>query len=215
MPIMLNRLLLFSLFGLAAVMAWQFRQRLYEDKRQLAITFDADTAGTVVLSWHHEIKLPMAKLMYDAFNEQRDRVRRIVIDLDSPGGSLNEGQAVIELIADMKKTHQVDTRVAATHDCLSMCVPIFLQGEKRMAAASSRWMFHEPRAVDYFSGDDIKKPEFEKKYHSQHYLDKYFRNSPINQDWLAATQPQWQGRDVWRSGRQLFDENSNIINELL
>ncbi len=213
MPVKLNRLLLLALYGLAALLAWHLYQRLYGDRGQLVVSHPSP--GTVVMAWHREIKLPMAKLMADAYAANRTHVRRIIIDLDSPGGSLDEGGAVVALIDEMKKTHEVDTRVAAGHDCLSMCVPIFLQGQRRLAAPSSRWLFHDPRSVDYFSGKDVATPRFEERYYARNYFDTYFRDSPIDRTWLARNAPLWRNRDVWRTGRQLFDEKSNIITGLM
>jgi len=213
MSVRLNRLLLLALYGIAALLAWQFYHRLYGNHGQLGLS--RPEPGTLVMSWHHEIKLPMAKLMADAYAANETKVRRIVIDLDSPGGSLDEGAAVIALIERMKAGHEVDTRVTANNDCLSMCVPIFLQGEKRLAAPDSRWLFHAPRSVDYFSGKDINTPRFEQRYYAREYFDTYFRNSPIDKAWLKRNAPKWQGRDYWRTGRQLFEERSNIITELM
>ncbi len=82
-----------------------------------------------------------------------------------------------------------------------MCVPIFLRGQKRLAAPDTRWLFHAPRSVDYFSGKDIKTPRFEQRYYAHEYFDTYFRDSPIDKGWLARNAPKWQGRDFWRTGR--------------
>jgi len=213
MPIRLNRVLLFVLYGIAALLAWHLYERLYGNRGQLVLAHPEP--GTLVMSWHREIKLPMAKLMADAYAANEGKVRRIVIDLDSPGGSLDEGAAVIALIQRMKAQHEVDTRVTAGHACLSMCVPIFLQGEKRLAAPDTRWLFHAPRSVDYFSGKDVKTPRFEQRYYAREYFDTYFRASPIDKAWLKRNAPKWQGRDFWRTGAQLYEEGSNIIAGLI
>lgn len=210
-----SRALLIGLIAIAAVLAWHLYDRLYANRGQLVVTRDAAAPDTLVLTWHHEIKLPMAKLIADAFAANKAKVKRFVIDLDSPGGSLDEGSAVIAAIDEMKKTRQVDTRVSAGHDCLSMCVPIFLQGQRRMASASSRWLFHAPRSVDYFSGKDVASPTFEHNFYAQRYFNTYFRQSPIDPQWLARNEPLFARRNVWLSGLQLFEEHANIITELL
>ncbi len=211
----LSRALLLGLCAIAAVLAWHLYQRIYADRGQLVITRDAAAPDTLVLSWHHEIKLPMARLIADAFAANEAQVRRFVIDLDSPGGSLDEGSAVIAAIDEMKKTREVDTRVTAGHDCLSMCVPIFLQGQRRMAAASSRWLFHSPRSIDFFSGKDVATPRLEHDFYASRYFDSYFRHSPIDPQWLARNEPLFARRNVWRSGLQLYQEHANIITDLL
>ena len=211
----LSRALLIGLIAIAAVLAWHLYDRLYANRGQLVVNRDAAAPDTLVLSWHHEIKLPMAKLIGDAFAANKAQVKRFVIDLDSPGGSLDEGSAVIAAIDAMKKTREVDTRVSAGHDCLSMCVPIFLQGQRRMASGSSRWLFHAPRSVDYFSGKDVASPTLEHNFYARRYFDTYFRHSPIDPKWLARNEPLFARRNVWRSGLQLFQEHANIITELL
>ncbi len=210
-----SRALLIGLIAIAAVLAWHLYDRLYANRGQLVVIRDAAAPDTLVLEWHHEIKLPMAKLIADAFAANKAKVKRFIIDLDSPGGSLDEGSAVIAAIDAIKKTREVDTRVTAGHDCLSMCVPIFLQGQRRMASATSHWLFHAPRSVDYFSGKDVKTPRFEQRYYAHEYFDTYFRASPIDKAWLQRNAPKWQGRDFWRSGRQIYEERSNIITGLM
>lgn len=210
----LNRLILLALYGLAAVMAWQLHQRLYQDTGQLAVEHDR-AAGTIVLTWQGAIERPMAKLMRDAFEARKGDASRIVIALDSPGGSLAEGRQVIEVIDLMKRTHRVDARVGASRRCLSMCVPIFLQGESRLAAASSRWMFHQPRFVDAFTGEDVKKPQFEKRHAARSFFERYLRSSEVDRAWLDRIEEAARNGEVWRTGRQLFEERSNIVNELL
>jgi ATP-dependent protease ClpP protease subunit len=210
----LNRLALLALYGLAAVMAWQFHQRLYQDTGQFAVEHDR-AAGALVLSWKGEIERPMAHQFHEAFAARKDEAGRIVIDLDSPGGSLAEGRQVIEVIDLMKRTHRVDTRVEANRRCLSMCVPIFLQGQERLAAASSRWMFHEPRFIDAFTGEDVKKPQFQRTYAARSFFERYLRNSDVDGAWLDRIEEVAKEKEVWRTGRQLFDEKSNVVTRLM
>ena len=70
------------------------------------------------------------------------RDRRVILDLDSAGGEMDEGKKVIALIQKERERRHVDTLVWYGHLCASMCIPIYLQGEKRHAAALSVWMFH-------------------------------------------------------------------------
>ena len=72
----------------------------------------------------------------EAFEKARNEVRSVIMDLSSPGGSLYEGREVIRVIDRMKRTHKVATHVGRKQICLSMCVPIFLQGQERVAAAT-------------------------------------------------------------------------------
>ena len=209
-----NQIALIVMVALAGYMAWQLQQSIYENKGRLAAEIDPSARDTVVLSWNSEVDVPMEQRFKEAFDEWRGKVRRIVIDLHSPGGSLAEGRKVIELITRMKRTHRVDTRVGANHSCLSMCVPIYLQGQTRYAAANSQWMFHEPRSFDFMTGEEVKGPISEQRSMSKRFFERYFTNSEMDPAWRRKLEHEWLGRDVWRTGRQLVDEGSNIVHEL-
>ena len=137
-----------------------------------------------------------------------------IIDLNSPGGAIAEGENVIRQIDAMRRTHQIDTRVRAGRACYSMCVPIFLQGEERIAAANARFMFHEPTARDYFTDEEVAQPEFEKRYTTARFVDRYFVNSPMNQTWLDDLLAQWRGRDIFKTARELDEEDAGIVTQL-
>lgn len=203
-----------AMVAFAGYMAWQLQQSIYENKGRLAAKLDPSARDTVVLSWNSDIDVPMERRFSEAFDEWRVKVRRFVIDLHSPGGSLAEGRKVIKLINRMKRTHRVDTRVSAHHSCLSMCVPIYLQGQTRYAAANSKWMFHEPRSYDFVTGEEVSGPKNEQDGLSKRFFERYFTNSEMNAAWRRKLEQEWRGQDVWRSGSQLVDENSNIIHQL-
>lgn len=214
MSVMLNRLLLLVLFAIAGLMAWNFQQKLYANKGRLVVSQSDVVPGAVEFLWSSEVDLPMARRFYEAFDEWKDKTRHFVIRLNSPGGSLDEGRDVIKVIERMKKTHRVDTYVGPLENCLSMCVPIYLHGQRRLAHPKSQWMFHEPRSVDFFTDKEVKEPEFERQRMVKKYVQKYFVNSPINKKWLNQLLKQWQGKDIWLTGQQLVDTNSNVITEL-
>ena len=206
-----NRLILPALLAIVAYMYFQHYDRVFGDKGRLAITQEGNA---VVLSWSTDVEVPMALRFEEAFDQYRDQTRTFIIDLDSPGGALREGRFVIEQIEKMKGTHEIVTRVGSTSICLSMCVPIYLRGEKRVAGSASRWMFHEPRAYDFFSGDEVGESEAEIRAAGERFFDRYFVDSEMDPAWRTRLAQEWVGRDVWKTGRQLFIERSNIIQEL-
>ncbi len=214
MAIKFNQIALVVMIAIACYLAWQHQQQLFEDKGRLVVERDPAYDDTVVFSWKSEIDVPMRRRVLEAFEAWKSQASRIIIDLHSPGGSLMEGRRVIELINHMKRTHRVDTWVGAHHSCLSMCVPIYLQGETRLAAASSQWMFHEPRVFDYFTGEEVKTPKSEREGLARRFFGRYFTNSEMNPAWRRQLEQEWRGREVWRTGRQLVDEKSNIIHQL-
>ena len=210
----LSRLILVSAFGLAGYMAWDVQRQLFEDKGRLEISASSVVPGAIEFSWRSSVEIPMARRIYEAFEKSRDKSNEIVINLHSPGGSLREGREVISVIEYMKKSHTVYTYVGARRSCLSMCVPIYLHGDVRIAAPNSKWMFHEPSNVDFFTDKKVKVPEFERQSMIRKYVARYFVNSPMNPDWLKALLQKWPGKDVWFTGQQLMDQRSGIISRL-
>lgn len=207
-----SRLLLCALIAVAGVLAWQHQNKLFQDKRRLAVEVRGQTA---ILSWNSKVALPMARRIEEAFARSRDQVKRFVLVLNSPGGSLHEGGEVIKVLDRIKRSHQVHTYVGPNHICLSMCVPIYLQGQARLAAAQSRWMFHEPIYVDAHTGDEVNKPKFERDFFARRFFDRYFTNSEMDPAWRRRLEGEWKGREIWKTGQQLFDEKSNIVTRIV
>jgi len=214
MKMPLNRLALVMLFALASYMAWDYQDKLLADKGRLKISQSQIIPGAVEFSWSTEIKVPMEQRFIDGFNKWRDKTDHFIISLHSPGGALREGRKVIEVIKQMKKTHKVDTYVGPQRACLSMCPPIFLQGQNRIAHSSSVWMFHEPSSVDFFTDKKLREPEFERRAMVRRFVDRYFVNSPIDPKWRKKLLQAWKGKDIWASGAQLVAEKSNIITRM-
>lgn len=208
----INQIALIVMSVILVFLAWRNEQLIFDRAGELIVRQEA--ADSLTFYWSSDVDFPMARRFEDAFEEWRDETDRIIIDLNSPGGSLGEGRDVIDVISRMKRTHIVETRVGPRRSCLSMCVPIYLQGDVRTAAASSQWMFHEPTAMDAITGEVVEIPEFERRYASDRFVRDFFVNSDMDPDWLDRLLREWRGRDVWRSGRELMDEGSGIIQTL-
>lgn len=201
-------------FAATAYLAWSGDQAVFADKGRLKVE-RIDGGDTVVLSWRSEIDVPMARRFEEAYEEWKGDAKRFVINLHSPGGSLSQGGDVIDVINRMKRTHRVDTLVGPRRACLSMCVPIFLQGESRIAAPDSRWMFHEPSAHNIFNGAPVKEFEFDRRFAADRFFRQYFGNSAMDPEWRAMLEREWRGKEVWKTGEELVDERSNIVTELM
>ena len=206
------QILLPIFIAIAAYLIWQQQSRVYEDQGKLSVTQEA---MYVVLSWRGEIGVPMRRHMSEAIDEWRDGTDAFLIDLDSPGGALYEGTRVITLIDELKTTHRVITRVGRRANCLSMCVPIFLQGDERLAAGNSTWMFHEPVSVNFYTDEIQDLPTFERRALAEWFFERYFDNSPMNADWREKLRVEWVGKEIWKSGSQLVNEKSGIITRQL
>lgn len=212
MGLVANRLLLVGLIVVAGYLAWQHQSKLFENKGRLAVSVRGKTA---FMFWNHDIKLPMARRITEAYERDGSQVTRFILVLDSPGGALHEGGEVIEVLQKIKTTHQLHTFVGPNSNCLSMCVPIYLQGQKRLAAPESRWMFHEPISVDPHTGEQVKQLEFEANFYARRFFERYFTNSEMAPAWRKQLERDWKGKEIWKTGQQLFDEGANIITQLV
>lgn len=189
-------------------------QFIFRDEGRLEVKRDPSDPDAVVFYWRSPVDVPMARRYAEAFDEWRGEADRIVLDLHSPGGAIAEGEQVIRVIERMKKTHIVDTRVRRGYKCYSMCVPIFLQGEKRVAGENADFMFHEPTARDFYTGEEVNQPAFERALTTRRFVDRYFVNSDTDPAWLERLLTEWKGRDVFKSARELVEEESGIVTEL-
>ncbi len=197
-----------ALFAALGVFAWRSGRAVYEQGPALAVAPEGDA---VVFRWSDAIEAPMAFRFSEAFEASKDKADRIVIELASPGGALTEGRAVIDEIERMKKTHRIDTRVAAGEICASMCVPIFLAGQTRNASPDAQFMFHEPTSVDFYTGEKAEKPAFEQRMDAERFFERYFTRSPMDPVWREKLREAWKGRDIWKTGADLVAEGSNVV----
>lgn len=200
-----------ALFAGLAFFAWKSGRKVYEEGPQLQITQSGDA---VILRWRHGVEAPMAARFAEAFDDWRGRTDRFVIDLNSPGGSITEGRLVIEEIEKLKSTHAVDTYVGAGGYCLSMCVPIYLTGDQRAAAADATFMFHEPSSYDLVTDEKVKRPGFEQKMTSDKFFERYFVRSDMNPEWRERLRADWKGRDLWFTAEMLVDQGSEVVEQL-
>jgi hypothetical protein len=95
-----------------------------------------DLSGPIVAGTADDVRAALGK--HDT------TLNRVVLFLDSAGGKVDDGDRVIEVLNEIKLRHQLITVVRHGKLCASMCIPIFLQGEDRLAARASIWLFHEP-----------------------------------------------------------------------
>ena len=207
-PNNLRFLVTLALFAALAVFAWKSGRRVYEEGPDLE-AFERD--GAVVLRWAHGVDAPMAERFEKAFARWKNQTDRFIIELDSPGGALIEGRLVIEEIEKIKRTHRVVAYVSPGAACLSMCVPIYLAGDERIAAKDAVFMFHEPSAYDLLTDRKVKKPGFEQRMTSEKFFERYFVNSKMDPQWRETLRADWKGRDLWFTGEELVEQKSGVV----
>ncbi len=105
-------------------------------------TNDTIAADTIVVRLEGVIAPPMARDFADIWSRRGPGHARLLIDLDSPGGDLDETEALVKVIAAIRQTARVNTLVRHDAKCASGCIAIFVQGAKRHAGGSSTWLFH-------------------------------------------------------------------------
>jgi hypothetical protein len=206
-------LIVLALFATAVFLLQRSEREHTENIGRLAVREDP-SRDAVVLSWSSEVAAPMGRRFEEAYDAYRDEVSLFVLELNSPGGLVSEGRRVIALLERMERTHDIETRVRAGRICLSMCVPIYLKGDRRVASPDARFMFHEPASYDSYTGERGGGPAFERRFIADRFFDRYFENSPMDPEWRRWLEREWVGKDVWKTGRQLADERSGVVTDL-
>jgi ATP-dependent protease ClpP protease subunit len=150
----------------------------------------------------------MAQFLSNEFAKYRDLTQKMVLILNSPGGSVEEGERVIDVLRDIRLTHRLETAVFQGATCASMCVPIFLQGRERYAAGSSLWVFHEASAVaDGDEGRAVADDEETLRLFRSYYVRAGVRVAWLNEVLAKIA----NGHNFWQTGQQLMAANTGII----
>lgn len=180
----------------------------------------------VVLGWSGPVQEPMSERVAAALDRYKADPRRLVLVLNSPGGSIEHGRKVVAAIH--ARDREIDTLVQKAGVCASMCVPIFLAGNERSADPEAYFMFHQA-SLSSSARENMKRQEFTEADRIRlsqavqtieaRVTDDFFRNDigirGVNTVWLAGMREKIPGRDVWMSGQQLMDEGSGIIDHLV
>ena len=122
-----------------------------------------------------------------------------------------EGERVIEVLRQIKATHELETVVAQGDVCASMCVFIYVQGQKRFGALTSSWLFHEVSHMDPVTKQTTKLD----RAAWERLVDKYLRPAGVSDAWIADLKPRTVDSDYWQTGSDLIQSNSGIIHEPL
>ena len=176
---------------------------------------DVSADGTVYLSWRGKIDAPMENRLAEAFEQHQAGARRFVLSLSSSGGSLSHGARVVSLLRKNGETHGFDTVVESGSRCASMCVPVYLQGQRRTAAANARFMFHEVSFREYMSKDEIAVPASAKASETDRLFAEYFAPAGVSQSWITQVRADMAGgHDIWKTATELVGENAGVVQEI-
>jgi hypothetical protein len=161
--------------------------------------------GTLYIDWLGPIVAGMADDLRAALDKYGTISQRVVLFLDSLGGQVEEGDRVIEVLNEIKLQHQLITVVPHVKMCASMCIPIFLQGEDRLAARASLWIFHEAAQREANGGLRTDIAETWRLFR------KYYAPAGVSMHWLKSIAPMIKEADLWQTGGDLIRAKSGII----
>jgi len=208
------RLLWLAFAAAIVVLGWQFRDHLdslWSERGELTVE---ERPGEVVLRWRGQIEAPLAGKLDEAYRAHAGSTRRFVIALHSPGGSLEHGRETIGQIKRMQRTHMVDTVVEAKRACGSMCVPVYLAGQRRTAAPDARFMFHEVSFRDSLSGKVESVPKEAIGRATDQFFERYLKPAGLDARWLADLREAVRGKNVWRTAQELIAQRAGVVHEL-
>lgn len=166
----------------------------------------------VVLKWNGAVEAPMLQRFQEAFEQLEEDERPILISLNSPGGFIEHGRDIMSLIHKQSRNHTINTIVEAGNSCASMCVPIYLVGETRMAHPAAKFMFHEA---------SFRSSTIPRQFHGaavKVVTDRLFEDDiggrSVDGKWLSQMRERVRGRDVWLTGKQLMEQGSGVVDKL-
>ena len=167
------------------------------------------------LTWIGTVRDGMAKRIIETFEPLKDRVGAVTLRLHSCGGDSDAMRRTIEVLRGIRQTHHLSTVVQLGGTCSSACIPIFLQGERRYAALTSVWAFHQSswQDRDRIDRDAVVRrsdmAETDKK------LKEYYEPAGVSKRWLKRLRSHILFGEWWQTGRDLWEEKSGIITEVL
>lgn len=163
--------------------------------------------NTLYLKWTGKIISPMSERLLTEFDKAKKRVKYVVLTLSSCGGSLKEAERVIAVLRSVRSTHTLQTVVDRGATCGSACVPVFLQGERRRAALTSSWLFHE---VGRWTAKDKSRLTANRSLTERTFQD-YFLSAGVSETWLNQLRILVQHADYWQTGQNLWESGSGVI----
>ena len=178
----------------------------------LTVHNDGDT---VVLVWDGPIDPPMNKALRTAVRKVPSTEQPIVLVLVSPGGSVQEGDKVIRTLRSLAKDQRIVTYVPPGALCASMCVPVFMAGDDRVAAADAEFMFHDAYSVDSATGARVDDGLAISAALNANVFRRYIGQSIASAAIVETLEADIATNgEAWRTGRELFRARSNIVTRI-
>jgi hypothetical protein len=173
-----------------------------DDQASSSFEFN-ETDRTLSIAWSGPIIPGTADDLRTALDKYGAASHRVVLFLKSAGGRVDEGDRVIHLLDGIKPTHRLITVVLDGSLCASMCIPVFLQGDDRLAGRTSRWIFHEAARQ--------AENEKERRKETLYLFQKYYVPAGVSMQWLKRMMPLVKRAELSESGGDLISAKSGII----
>lgn len=139
-----------------------------------------------------------------------DLKKEMELRFDSVGGSIYETKKLIKILNELKVNDvKLTTRVDQGSICASSCVPLFVQGHKRLAGNASSFMFH---GVALYAVTNVPS-ENETKV-----MINTYRKAGISEKWIQEhiDLKVWSSpNETWYNGKELLENGSNFVTESL
>ena len=101
------------------------------------------------------------------------------------------------------------TMVGRGEICGSACIPVFLQGQRRWAALTSSWLFHEVSSETGEENSDVTVDRAE----TEALLQDYYLAAGVSEAWLKQLRIRIQHANYWQTGENLWRDKSGIITD--
>jgi hypothetical protein len=177
-----------------------------EEQKTAGMSLEFNQAnGRLEIEWSGPIVAGMADDLRTAVGRYETDLKRVVLFLDSAGGQVEEGDRVIGVLNEIKRRHRLATVVLHGKLCASMCIPIFLQGDDRLAARASLWIFHEAGQRQANGEQRTDRTETWRLFR------KYYAPARVSMHWLKSIAPMINGAELWQTGGDLIDAKTGII----
>jgi hypothetical protein len=174
------------------------------DDEQASSSFEFnETDRTLSIAWSGPIIPGMADDLRTALDKYGAASHRVVLFLNSAGGRVDGGDRVIHLLDGIKPTRRLITVVLDGSLCASMCIPVFLQGDDRLAGRTSRWIFHEAARQ--------AANEKERRKETLYLFQKYYVPAGVSMQWLKRMMPLVERAELSESGGDLISAKSRIV----
>lgn len=151
------------------------------------------------------IRTPLTK-EFQKLIKETDLKKEIELRFDSVGGSIYETKKMINILDELKvKNVRLTTRVDQGSICASSCVPLFVQGQNRLAGNASSFMFH---GVALYTLTNVPSEN-----ETDIMIDTY-RKAGIAEKWIQehiGMQVWSSPNETWYNGKELLENGSNFV----